>query len=65
MASDRWPKIICKRFDGESLDVYERRAARIREIITNFRLGRYDRDLGEAMERKLIELQTPALEHTL
>lgn len=65
MVSDEWPKITCKRFDGESFDAYERRARRVREIITNFRLGRYDRDDGDAMERKLVELQTPALEHAI
>lgn len=63
MATDDWPPIACKRFDGESVEAYTRRAAKIREIITNFRRGRYDRESGEMMERKLIELQTPALEH--
>lgn len=61
---DEWPPISCKRFDGESLDAYKRRSEKIIEIITAFRMGRYDRDLGEVMEQKLIELQTPALEHS-
>lgn len=65
MASDEWPQIVCKRFDGESFDAYQRRSARIREIITNFRLGRYGRDIGDVMENKLLELQTPALEHAI
>jgi len=58
-----WPPIHCKQFDGEEADAYRRRAAKVREIITNFRQGRYDTETGEVMERKLIELQTPSSEH--
>jgi hypothetical protein len=62
---EHWLPIRCKRFDGESMDAYQRRAAKITEIITGFRMSYYRGDLGEAMERKLLELQTPALEHAV
>ena len=63
---DVWPPIRCPRFDGESMDAYERRSAKIIEITTNFRRGQYeDRDIAEQMERILLELRTPALEHNV
>ena len=61
--TDEWPPIKTKRFEGESLDAYRRRADKVAEIMQAFRMGRYDSDLGEVMERKLTELLTPALEH--
>ncbi|MDB5587735.1 MAG: hypothetical protein JWP26_2705 [Devosia sp.] len=62
--TDEWAPIKTKRFEGESLDAYRRRADKVAEIMQAFRMGRYDRDLGEVMERKLTELLTPALEHS-
>ncbi|MET3900618.1 hypothetical protein ABIB57_004584 [Devosia sp. UYZn731] len=62
--TDEWAPIKTKRFEGESLDAYRRRADKVAEIMNGFRMGRYDRDLGEVMERKLTELLTPALEHS-
>jgi hypothetical protein len=61
--TDEWAPIKTKRFEGESLDAYRRRADKVAEIMQAFRMGRYDRDLGEVMERKLTDLLTPALEH--
>lgn len=62
--NDEWAPIKTKRFEGESLDAYRRRASTVTEIIESFRMGRYDRDLGETMEHKLTALLTPALEHS-
>lgn len=62
--TDEWAPIKTKRFEGESMDAYRRRASKVAEIMVSFRMGRYDRDLGETMERKLTELLTPALEHS-
>ena len=56
---DDWPPIRCPRFDGESLDGYRRRSARIAEIVTNFRRGRYVGDTAEEMELLLEKLRTP------
>jgi len=62
---DEWPPVRCPRFDGESLDAYTRRKAKVVEIVTNFRRGVYRGDLAERMERHLIALQSPALEHAV
>lgn len=60
---DEWPPIRCPRFDGESLDRYQRRYQRVAEIITNFRRGRYVGDTAEEMEALVEQLRTPAMEH--
>ncbi|HEY4202812.1 MAG TPA: hypothetical protein VGM83_19855 [Devosiaceae bacterium] len=60
---DGWPPVVCARFDGESADAYQRRSAKVTEITTGFRKGRYAGDLAEEMERRLTELQNPVLEY--
>ena len=62
---ESWPRIICERFDGESAEGYGRRSQRIVEIVTDFRMGRYDADSGEAMEHELAALQDPAMVYDL
>lgn len=59
MVSDDWPKISCERFDGEPASQYERRAKRIRQIITDFRWGRIPADRADAIESELLDLQDP------
>jgi len=59
---DSWPKIRCKRFDGESMDHYLRRSAEVREIIQRFRKLKFDGDIAERMERRLMLLQEPHIE---
>ena len=54
-----WHPVNSERFDGEHPQAYRQRSAEIAEIVTNFRYRRYDRDSGEAMERRLMELQDP------
>ncbi|MHA6691293.1 hypothetical protein [Devosia sp. A449] len=61
---DEWPPVKCPRFEGESLDAYRRRADKIVEIVSNFRQGVYHGDQAERMEALLVELRTPALEHS-
>jgi hypothetical protein len=56
-----WPRILTERFDGESLETYRRRSARIVEIVTGFRMGRYEKDVAEERERELLDLQDPSL----
>jgi hypothetical protein len=63
--SDNWPRIICERFDGETDLGYQRRSSRIVEIVTDFRMGRYDAKSGEAMECELMALQDPATAYDL
>jgi len=60
---DGWPRITSKRFDGESVETYRKRAARIAEIITGFRMGRFDSETADEMEQRLMDLQNPILEH--
>lgn len=62
MESDGWPKIVPERFEGEDMRSYRTRAARIEQLITGFRMGRFGRDVGEQMERELVHLQEYALE---
>jgi hypothetical protein len=59
MTSDEWPRISCPRFDGESERDHSRRAARIAEITTGFRKGRYRGDIADRLERELVALQEP------
>ncbi len=56
-----WPRIATERFDGESIETYRRRSARIIEIVTGFRMGRFDGDDAEQRERELLDLQDPGL----
>jgi hypothetical protein len=56
-----WPRILTERFDGESLETYRRRSSRIVEIVTGFRMGRYDEEVADRLERELLDLQDPAL----
>ena len=62
---ESWPRIICERFDGETSEGYGRRSERIVEIVTDFRMGRYDAGSGERMERELTALQDPAKAYDL
>ncbi len=57
---DGWPPVNTRRFDGESERSFRYRAARINEIISTFRTGRYDAETGEALEHELLQLQTPS-----
>jgi hypothetical protein len=57
---DGWPPVNTRRFDGESERSFRWRAARINEIISTFRTGRYDADAGEELEQELLTLQTPS-----
>ena len=59
---EHWPPIRTRRFEGESQRAYERRAAEIAQIITGFRELRFNGELAEEMERRLIRLQEPHLE---
>ena len=59
---EHWPPIRTKRFEGEGLRAYERRAAEIVEIITGFRELRFNGEIAEEKERRLIRLQEPHLE---
>lgn len=61
---DQWPPVKCPRFDGESLDAYYRRREKVVEIVSNFRRGAYDGEQAERMEELLVQLRTPALEHS-
>ena len=61
---DEWPPVRCPRFDGESLDAYRRRYEKVVEIVSNFRRGAYHGDMADRMEDLLVELRTPALEHS-
>lgn len=62
MESDSWPKIAPKRFEGEDLRSYRTRAARIEQLMTGFRMGRFGREAGEQMELELVRLQEFGLE---
>lgn len=57
MEADGWPRILPERFDGEDIHAYRARATRIEELMTGFRMGRFERDVAEQRERELIELQ--------
>ncbi len=59
---EHWPPIRVKRFEGESMGAYERRAAEIVDIITGFRELRFRGALAEQKERRLMMLQEPHLE---
>jgi len=62
---DEWPPVRCPRFDGESHDAYRRRYDKVIEIVSNFRRGVYQGPLADRMEDLLVELRTPALEHSV
>lgn len=62
MEASGWPRIVPERFDGEDLQSYRTRAARIEELVTGFRMGRFGRDIAEQKERELIRLQEYGLE---
>jgi hypothetical protein len=57
MESDGWPRVVPERFEGEDTRSYRTRAARIEELITGFRMGRFGRDVAEQRERELVLLQ--------
>ena len=57
MEADGWARIVPERFEGEDMRSYRTRAARIEQIMTGFRMGRFGRDVGEHMERELVRLQ--------
>lgn len=62
MQADGWPRIVPERFEGEDTQSYRSRAARIEEIMTGFRMGRYARDIADHKERELVRLQEYGLE---
>lgn len=62
MEANGWPKIVPARFDGEDIQSYRTRSARIEELMTGFRMGRFGRDIGEQKERELVRLQEYGLE---
>lgn len=62
MESDGWPRIVPERFEGEDIRSYRLRAARIEQLITGFRMGRFGREIAEQKERELIRLQEYGLE---
>lgn len=57
---DGWPLVNTRRFDGESERSFRWRSARITEIISTFRNGRYDVASGDELEQELLTLQTPS-----
>ena len=59
---EHWPAIHTKRFDGESLGSWQRRAAESQEINTGFRELKFRGEIAEQKERRLIALQEPHLE---
>ena len=62
MEANGWPRIVPARFEGEDIQSYRTRAARIEELMTGFRMGRFGRDVGEQKERELVRLQEYGLE---
>jgi hypothetical protein len=62
MEASGWPRIVPERFEGEDIQSYRTRAARIEELMTGFRMGRFGRDVAEQKERELIRLQEYGLE---
>ena len=62
MEASGWPKIVPERFEDEDILSYRTRAARIEELMTGFRMGRFGRDVAEQMERELVRLQEYGLE---
>lgn len=62
MEANGWPRIVPKRFQGEDLQSYRIRSARIEELMTGFRMGRFGRDVAEQKERELVRLQEFGLE---
>ena len=62
MEANGWPRIVPERFEGEDIQSYRTRAARIEELMTGFRMGRFGRDVAEQKERELVRLQEYGLE---
>jgi hypothetical protein len=62
---ETWPRIVCERFDGETAEGFGARSHRIVEIVTDFRMGRYDAESGDQMERELTALQDPVQAYDL
>ena len=62
MEASGWPRIVPERFEGEDVQSYRTRAARIQELMTGFRMGRYGRDVADQRERELVRLQEYGLE---
>ncbi len=57
MSDEIWPAIRVERFYDEPQAHYEARRAEIITIITGFRHGRYEGELAERMEERLVALQ--------
>ena len=55
-----WPPVRCDRFDGEDERSYRDRHARVAEIVTGFRHGRFTGNLADDMDQLLAELTDPA-----
>lgn len=60
--TEAWPSVKVERFDGEELVHFERRRAEICSIIEDFRWNRYDVELADAMEQRLVELHDGLVE---
>jgi hypothetical protein len=57
MEADGWSRVLTERFEGEDMQSYRVRAARIEQLITGFRMGRFGRDAAEHLEQELVRLQ--------
>ena len=62
MQSDGWPRLQISRFEKETDTEFRTRSREISNIIEGFRMGRYQGDLAEFMERRLIHLEERGLD---
>jgi hypothetical protein len=57
VSDEHWPQIKVERFDDESETAYRRRRDMIVNIMTGFRLGRYEGETADRLEQRLVALQ--------
>ena len=62
MESDGWPKLQIGRFEKEGESDFRARSREILKIVEGFRMGRYQGDIAEFMERRLIQLEERGLD---
>lgn len=62
MQSDGWPKLQIGRFEKEGESDFRARSNEIAKIVEGFRMGRYQGDIAEFMERRLIQLEERGLD---
>lgn len=62
MESDGWPKLQIARFEKEGESEFRARSREISKIVEGFRMGRYQGDVAEFMERRLIQLEERGLD---